>query len=193
MRVVHSHQDPRQRGGTGQRQRHSGQPGPQQGQPHRETDGECGVVAGKGPVPRLRALREHLDAGQHPAGPLLIHDQFQRLAERVRDNGAGPDDDGPGDTGHIPAAARGPAHQGEQQPQDHQRPLGGHLKKRTGPRRTIGHGSCQGPVDRHRPPFGDLGRPGLPEPARGQTDDDHGPRPQESHGTEEPDTPGVPS
>ncbi|SCX93799.1 hypothetical protein SAMN02745898_101320 [Streptomyces sp. 136MFCol5.1] len=191
MRVVDSHQDAQQRRCRGQRQCQGCQARPQHGQPYRESGGQGGMVAREGPVPRRRALGDRLDPSQRSAGPLLVHDQFQSLADRIGGNGADTDHDGSCRAGRVLAADRGPAQPGQQQSEDHQGALGGHLEKRACPSRCVRNCSGHRPVRRYRSPFRDLRRVGLAQTARGQPNGRPGSRSQQCHGAQQPGDPGV--
>lgn len=103
--------------------------------------------------PRPRALRDRLDPSQRSAGPLLVHDQFQCLADRIGGNGTDTDHDGSCSAGRVLAADRGPAQPGQQQPENDQGALAGHLKKRAHPCRYVRNRSGHRPVRRYRSPF----------------------------------------
>ncbi|GAA0424315.1 hypothetical protein GCM10010357_52240 [Streptomyces luteireticuli] len=121
---------------------------PQQGEADREGGGEGGVVAGEGPVARWRARADGGDAVQRAAGPLLVDDRLEELADGVGGDGRRAGEQHPGEQVRLAAAQGGPAGPHQQQPQHHQGSLGGQGQQRARPaggvRRRAGDGAVQG-------------------------------------------------
>lgn len=185
MWVVDSHQDAQKRRCPGQRHCHESQARPPHGQPDRESGGQGGVVTRERPVPRRWTLRDRLDPSQRSAGPLLVHDQFQCLADRIGGNGANTDHDGPCGAGSVLVTDRSPAQPDQQQSKDHQGALGRHLKKRAHPCWCVRHSCGHRPVRGYRSPLRDLSCVSVAQPAWGQPDNRSSSRSQQCHGAQQ--------
>ncbi len=190
MRVVHPHQHAQERGGPGQRQRDHAQAGAQHGEADRQPGGQGGVVARERPVPRHRALGDRLDPGaERSARTLLVHHELHRLTHRVGRHGAQPGQYRPGDRSCVLAADRRPPHGEQQQSQDHERALGGHLQNGPRPRRRVRQHARHRPVRGRRSPTGHLYGTGLAQSAGGQPRDRPCSHTQEGRHAEQPSGP----
>lgn len=158
MRIVHAHQDPQQRCGPGHRQGQGREPGAYERHADRQRDGQGGVVAGERPVARRRTRREGHGPRHGPARPLLVHEELQRLAEPVRDDGGDGRQGGRGQARHVTAAQGPPADEDQEQAQDQQGALARGLQDRPGPRRPVRHAPGQCPVGRRGGALGDVCR-----------------------------------
>lgn len=139
MRVVHPDQHPQQGGRPGHRQGQGREPWPYGAQADRQGEGQGGVVAGEGPVARRGAGRERGDPGQGPAGTFLVDEEFDRLADSVRDHRPGGGHHQPGQARRLAAAQGEQPGPGQQQAEEQQRALARGFEEGPGPRGPVRH------------------------------------------------------
>ncbi|GAA2072849.1 hypothetical protein GCM10009801_25730 [Streptomyces albiaxialis] len=144
---MHAHQDPQQRGGTGERERDGGEAGAQDGEADGQSGGEGGVVAGEGPVAGFGALGDGVGAAHGAAGAFLVDDELQRLADGVGGDGADAGEHGRGDAVRVARTEGGPPGPQEEGAEEHQGSLGGEFEEAAEPGGAVRHGFGEGAVE----------------------------------------------